>query len=147
MRNCQPTSFSSVVQNTLNITNNNYYAISVTNITAQVQFSKTVIGKAKFSNSTVIIPLDEEQVGPNASLNKTSTTGQKMTSSECTELLIHFGQATFTAHTTAHCETQSHNSKRPHPTSITDLSCDGLENKIKHISTKSRLQSDVFNAV
>uniref|UniRef100_A0A3Q0RTU6 Transmembrane protein 106B n=1 Tax=Amphilophus citrinellus TaxID=61819 RepID=A0A3Q0RTU6_AMPCI len=48
--------------NTLNITNNNYYAISVTNITAQVQFSKTVIGKAKFSNSTVILPLDEQQI-------------------------------------------------------------------------------------
>lgn len=50
------------LQSTLNITNNNYYAISVTNITAQVQFSKTVIGKAKFSNSSVIIPLDEKQV-------------------------------------------------------------------------------------
>lgn len=54
---------SSSIQNTLNITNNNYYAISVTNITAQVQFSKTVIGKAKLNNSTVIIPLDERQVG------------------------------------------------------------------------------------
>ncbi|CAB1436437.1 unnamed protein product [Pleuronectes platessa] len=50
------------ITNTLNITNNNYYAISVTNITAQVQFSKTVIGKAKFSNSTLIIPLDEQQI-------------------------------------------------------------------------------------
>uniref|UniRef100_A0A3P8NW07 Transmembrane protein 106B n=1 Tax=Astatotilapia calliptera TaxID=8154 RepID=A0A3P8NW07_ASTCA len=48
--------------NTLNITNNNYYAITVTNITAQVQFSKTVIGKARLSNSTVIIPLDEQQI-------------------------------------------------------------------------------------
>lgn len=54
--------FSSI-QSTLNITNNNYYAVSVTNITAQVQFSKTVIGKAKFNNSSVIIPLDERQVG------------------------------------------------------------------------------------
>lgn len=56
-------SLSPPIQSTLNITNNNYYAISVTNITAQVQFSKTVIGKAKFSNSSVIIPLDEQQVG------------------------------------------------------------------------------------
>uniref|UniRef100_M4AWW4 Transmembrane protein 106B n=1 Tax=Xiphophorus maculatus TaxID=8083 RepID=M4AWW4_XIPMA len=52
------------ITNTLNITNNNYYAISVTNITAQVQFSKTVIGKTKFNNTTVIMPLDERQVGP-----------------------------------------------------------------------------------
>lgn len=50
-------------QSTLNITNNNYYAISVTNVTAQVQFSKTVIGKAKMSNNSVIVPLDEQQVG------------------------------------------------------------------------------------
>lgn len=50
------------ITSTLNITNNNYYAISMTNITAQVQFSKTVIGKAKINNSTVIIPLDEKQV-------------------------------------------------------------------------------------
>ncbi|XP_075901871.1 transmembrane protein 106Ba [Nelusetta ayraudi] len=50
------------VTSTLNITNNNYYAISVTNITAQVQFSKTVIGKAKLSNSSVIVPLDEQQI-------------------------------------------------------------------------------------
>ena len=57
-------------QSTLNITNNNYYAISVTNITAQVQFSKTVIGKAKFSNSTVIAPLDERQVGTSSHVCK-----------------------------------------------------------------------------
>uniref|UniRef100_A0A3Q3VW88 Transmembrane protein 106B n=1 Tax=Mola mola TaxID=94237 RepID=A0A3Q3VW88_MOLML len=50
------------ITSTLNITNNNYYAISVTNITAQVQFSKTVIGKAKFNNSSVIIPLDENKI-------------------------------------------------------------------------------------
>ncbi|XP_061530788.1 transmembrane protein 106Ba [Phycodurus eques] len=51
------------ITNTLNITNNNYYAISVTNITAQVEFAKTVIGKAKFnSNSTVIVPLDQRQI-------------------------------------------------------------------------------------
>ncbi|XP_061918684.1 transmembrane protein 106Ba [Entelurus aequoreus] len=50
------------ITNTLNITNNNYYAISITNLTAQVEFSKTVIGKAKFNNSTVIVPLDQRQV-------------------------------------------------------------------------------------
>ncbi|XP_057690165.1 transmembrane protein 106B-like [Corythoichthys intestinalis] len=51
------------ITNTLNITNNNYYAISVTNITAQVEFSKTVIGKAKFNiNNTVIVPLDQRQI-------------------------------------------------------------------------------------
>ncbi|KAK9514307.1 hypothetical protein VZT92_027783 [Zoarces viviparus] len=50
------------VTSTLNITNNNYYTVSVTNITAQVQFSKTVIGKAKFNNSSVITPLDERQI-------------------------------------------------------------------------------------
>ncbi|XP_043974200.1 transmembrane protein 106B-like isoform X2 [Gambusia affinis] len=50
------------ITNTLNITNNNYYAISVTNITAQVQFSKTVIGKTKLNNTTVIMPLDEQQL-------------------------------------------------------------------------------------
>lgn len=47
----------------MNITNNNYYAISVTNITARVQFANTVIGKTKFNNSTLILPLDERQVG------------------------------------------------------------------------------------
>ncbi|XP_058504874.1 transmembrane protein 106Ba [Solea solea] len=50
------------ITNTLNITNNNYYAISVTNITAQVQFSKTVIGKTKYNNSTLIVPLDKKQI-------------------------------------------------------------------------------------
>ncbi|KAI4810809.1 hypothetical protein KUCAC02_013739 [Chaenocephalus aceratus] len=50
------------ITSTLNITNNNYYTISVTNITAQVQFSKTVIGKAKLNNSSMIIPLDERQI-------------------------------------------------------------------------------------
>lgn len=50
------------ITNTLNITNNNYYAVSLTNITAQVQFSKTVIGKAKISNVTTIIPLDKQQI-------------------------------------------------------------------------------------
>ncbi|XP_077577878.1 transmembrane protein 106B-like [Stigmatopora nigra] len=51
------------ITNTLNITNNNYYAISVTNITAQVEFSKTVIGKAKLEiNNTVIVPLEQRQI-------------------------------------------------------------------------------------
>uniref|UniRef100_A0A8C8LPN9 Transmembrane protein 106B n=1 Tax=Oncorhynchus tshawytscha TaxID=74940 RepID=A0A8C8LPN9_ONCTS len=49
------------ITNTLNITNNNYYAVSLTNITAQVQFSKTVIGKARISNVMTIIPLDKQQ--------------------------------------------------------------------------------------
>lgn len=35
------------------------------NITAKVQFAKTEIGKAKFNNSTLILPLDERQVGLN----------------------------------------------------------------------------------
>lgn len=50
-------------QNTLNITNNNYYSVEVANITAQVQFSKTVIGKARLNNITNIGPLDMKQVG------------------------------------------------------------------------------------
>lgn len=35
---------------TLNITNNNYYSVEVENIIAQVQFSKTMIGKARLTN-------------------------------------------------------------------------------------------------
>lgn len=50
------------LQNTLNITNNNYYSVEVENITAQVQFSKTVIGKARLNNITNIGPLDMKQV-------------------------------------------------------------------------------------
>ncbi|XP_052471740.1 transmembrane protein 106B [Carassius gibelio] len=50
------------ITNTLNITNNNYYSISVANITAQVQFYKTVIGKSVVSNVTTITPLDMRQV-------------------------------------------------------------------------------------
>jgi len=46
----------------LNITNNNYYSVDVANITAQVQFSKTVIGKTRISNITTIGPLDMKQV-------------------------------------------------------------------------------------
>ncbi|KAM6958709.1 transmembrane protein 106B [Aplochiton taeniatus] len=50
------------VTNTLNITNNNYYSVEVANITAQVQFSKTVIGKSRISNITAISPLDMNQI-------------------------------------------------------------------------------------
>lgn len=46
----------------MNITNNNYYAVEVANITAQVQLSKTVIGKARLNNITNIGPLDMKQV-------------------------------------------------------------------------------------
>uniref|UniRef100_A0A2I3RJT8 Transmembrane protein 106B n=2 Tax=Homininae TaxID=207598 RepID=A0A2I3RJT8_PANTR len=51
------------ITNTLNITNNNYYSVEVENITAQVQFSKTVIGKARLNNITIIGPLDMKQEG------------------------------------------------------------------------------------
>ncbi|KAK9962415.1 hypothetical protein ABG768_007784 [Culter alburnus] len=50
------------ITNTLNITNNNYYPIHVANISAQVQFYKTVIGKSVASNVTTIIPLDMRQI-------------------------------------------------------------------------------------
>ncbi|KAJ8367366.1 hypothetical protein AAFF_G00320650 [Aldrovandia affinis] len=50
------------VTNTLNITNNNYYSVEVANVTAQVQFSKTVIGKSRVSNVTSIRPLDMQQI-------------------------------------------------------------------------------------
>ncbi|XP_030881215.1 transmembrane protein 106B isoform X1 [Leptonychotes weddellii] len=50
------------ITNTLNITNNNYYSVQVENITAQVQFSKTVIGKARLNNITNIGPLDMKQI-------------------------------------------------------------------------------------
>ncbi|XP_012612579.1 transmembrane protein 106B [Microcebus murinus] len=50
------------ITNTLNITNNNYYSVEVENITAQVQFSKTVIGKARLNNLTNIGPLDMKQI-------------------------------------------------------------------------------------
>lgn len=49
-------------QDTLNITNNNYYSVEVANVTAQVQFAKTVIGKSCLSNITAISPLDMKQV-------------------------------------------------------------------------------------
>nr|7U17_A Chain A, Transmembrane protein 106B [Homo sapiens]7U17_B Chain B, Transmembrane protein 106B [Homo sapiens]7U17_C Chain C, Transmembrane protein 106B [Homo sapiens]7U18_A Chain A, TMEM106B protein [Homo sapiens]7U18_B Chain B, TMEM106B protein [Homo sapiens]7U18_C Chain C, TMEM106B protein [Homo sapiens] len=50
------------ITNTLNITNNNYYSVEVENITAQVQFSKTVIGKARLNNISIIGPLDMKQI-------------------------------------------------------------------------------------
>ncbi|XP_027728363.1 transmembrane protein 106B [Vombatus ursinus] len=50
------------ITNTLNIANNNYYSVEVANITAQVQFSKTVIGKARLNNITSIGPLDMKQI-------------------------------------------------------------------------------------
>uniref|UniRef100_A0A8D1RGI0 Transmembrane protein 106B n=1 Tax=Sus scrofa TaxID=9823 RepID=A0A8D1RGI0_PIG len=50
------------ITNTLNITNNNYYSVEVENIIAQVQFSKTVIGKARLNNITKIGPLDMKQI-------------------------------------------------------------------------------------
>ncbi|KAL7832087.1 hypothetical protein AOLI_G00296350 [Acnodon oligacanthus] len=50
------------ITNTLSITNNNYYPVEVTNITAQVQFYKTVIGKSLMSNVTTVVPLDMQQV-------------------------------------------------------------------------------------
>lgn len=37
--------------------------MEVANITAQVQFAKTVIGKSRLSNTTAISPLDMKQVG------------------------------------------------------------------------------------
>lgn len=50
------------ITNTLNITNNNYYSVEVANITAQVQFAQTVIGKSRVSNITAITPLDMKQI-------------------------------------------------------------------------------------
>ncbi|KAM4630034.1 transmembrane protein 106B [Polymixia lowei] len=50
------------ITNTLNITNNNYYTVEVANVTAQVQFAKTVIGKSRISNITAISPLDMKQI-------------------------------------------------------------------------------------
>ncbi|KAM4687771.1 transmembrane protein 106B isoform 1-T3 [Discoglossus pictus] len=50
------------ITNTLNIKNNNFYSIEVENVTGQVQFSKTVIGKAKLNNVSRIGPLDMKQI-------------------------------------------------------------------------------------
>lgn len=51
-----------LLQNTLNITNNNDYSVEEANITAQVQFAKTVIGTSRISNITAISPLNMKQV-------------------------------------------------------------------------------------
>ncbi|KAK5855516.1 hypothetical protein PBY51_005613 [Eleginops maclovinus] len=50
------------ITNTLNITNNNYYSVQVANITAQVQFARSVIGKTRISNMMYISPLDMKQM-------------------------------------------------------------------------------------
>ncbi|KAM4028277.1 transmembrane protein 106B [Anomaloglossus baeobatrachus] len=50
------------ITNTLNITNNNFYPIEVDNVTGQVQYYKTVIGKSKRNNATKIGPLDTKQI-------------------------------------------------------------------------------------
>ncbi|XP_073438212.1 transmembrane protein 106B [Dendrobates tinctorius] len=50
------------ITNTLNITNNNFYPIEVDNVTGQVQYYKTVIGKSKLNNVTKIGPLDTKQI-------------------------------------------------------------------------------------
>lgn len=50
------------ITNTLNITNNNYYSVEVENITAQVQFSKPVIGKAQLNNIGNIGPPDAKKI-------------------------------------------------------------------------------------
>ncbi|XP_023665562.1 transmembrane protein 106B-like [Paramormyrops kingsleyae] len=50
------------ITNTLNITNNNYYSVEVANLTAQVQFSRTVIGKSRLSNVSYVGPLDRQQI-------------------------------------------------------------------------------------
>ncbi|XP_053324159.1 transmembrane protein 106B [Spea bombifrons] len=50
------------ITSTLNITNNNFYSIEVDNVTGQVQYFKTVIGKAKLNNVTRIGPLDMKQI-------------------------------------------------------------------------------------
>ncbi|XP_061123346.1 transmembrane protein 106B-like [Syngnathus typhle] len=50
------------ITNTLNITNNNYYSVEVANITAQVEFVNTVIGKSRIINTTAIGPLDMKQI-------------------------------------------------------------------------------------
>ncbi|XP_048848813.1 transmembrane protein 106B [Brienomyrus brachyistius] len=50
------------ITDTLNITNNNYYSVEVANLTAQVQFSRTVIGKSRLSNITYVGPLDKQQI-------------------------------------------------------------------------------------
>ncbi|XP_043537951.1 transmembrane protein 106C-like isoform X1 [Chiloscyllium plagiosum] len=47
---------------TLNISNSNFYTVSVDSLTCQVQYMKTVIGTKQLSNVSVIPPLSEKQV-------------------------------------------------------------------------------------
>ncbi|XP_072927195.1 transmembrane protein 106C [Hemitrygon akajei] len=47
---------------TLNISNSNFYTVSVDTLTSQVQYMKTVIGTKQLSNVSVIPPLSEKQV-------------------------------------------------------------------------------------
>ncbi|XP_077350043.1 transmembrane protein 106B [Lithobates pipiens] len=50
------------ITNTLNITNNNYYSVEVDDITGQVQYYKTVIGKSKLNNVTKIGLQETKQI-------------------------------------------------------------------------------------
>uniref|UniRef100_A0A8C4WU74 Transmembrane protein 106Bb n=1 Tax=Eptatretus burgeri TaxID=7764 RepID=A0A8C4WU74_EPTBU len=50
------------ITSSLNITNNNYYSVSVTNVTSHVQYVKTVLGTAQINNVTKIQPLGTTQV-------------------------------------------------------------------------------------
>ncbi|XP_008419433.1 transmembrane protein 106B-like isoform X1 [Poecilia reticulata] len=50
------------ITNILNITNNNYYPVEVANITAQVQFARTVIGNSRISNVITISPLNMKRI-------------------------------------------------------------------------------------
>uniref|UniRef100_UPI00398F2DAE transmembrane protein 106C-like n=1 Tax=Pristiophorus japonicus TaxID=55135 RepID=UPI00398F2DAE len=47
---------------TLNISNLNFYTVSVDTLTCQVQYMKTVIGTKQLNNVSVIPPLSEKQV-------------------------------------------------------------------------------------
>lgn len=47
---------------TLNISNSNFYTVSVDTLTSQVQYMKTVIGTKQMNNVSVIPPLSEKQV-------------------------------------------------------------------------------------
>lgn len=77
-----------VLQNSLNITNNNYYSVEVANITAQVQFAKTVIGKSRLSNTTAISPLDMKQVGPCSRMSRWVSFGVLISSPDPDSRLI-----------------------------------------------------------
>uniref|UniRef100_UPI00358EDC74 transmembrane protein 106B-like n=1 Tax=Myxine glutinosa TaxID=7769 RepID=UPI00358EDC74 len=50
------------ITSSLNITNNNYFPVSVMNVTSHVQYLKTVIGTAQVNNVTKIPPLGTTQV-------------------------------------------------------------------------------------